>query len=601
MRIDHPFFYIMFIILALLPVVAAQATDFQFGKDIEVKFTGTITAGTTLRTESPNPAVLGETAAQQVGRSGQLAGNTGTNDLNFKSGQPVSTVLKGNLNLEIKWQELGLFAKSRAWYDFTLEHGNRPYGNSVNGFQPNIPLSDNGFAPEAKFSNILLDDLYLFGRFDVNDSSKLNLRLGRQVVRWGGAQWIGGGVDAINPIDYPARQRPGVLPEEGRVPLGMLYANLKSGQQWEVDGVFPYEFRPNVLPGCGTFFALVNYAPAGCNYASVLGNLSDVNALATGMYPKRSPDEEVSNFGQYGLSLRYSPTGWRTGFRAYLMNYHSRNPSVKAFNPDVSAGFGTVVSRLAGPNGLRYAMVYPENIQLYGASFETNLDASMRIFGEISYRPNQPLSLNASDLIAAFVGRSPTSALNLAKGTNGIPLGGSLDGYDRYPVTTTSLGINKGIPATWGAERVLLGGEIGWSHIAGLPDPGVLRYGRSDAYGIAAINGQPCSDNSLAQKSCTHDGFITSDAWGYRLHLSASYPDAFLAARLTPSLMFTHDIKGYSHDGIFLQNRTSLRPGLRADWNKKYFAEVQYTHMAGGAYNVLVDRDNVTLVVGVNF
>ena len=70
---------------------------------------------------------------------------------------------------------------------------------------------------------------------------------------------------------------------------------------------------------------------------------------------------------------------------------------------------------------------------------------------------------------------------------------------------------------------------------------------------------------------------------------------------LKPSLGYAHDVDGYSHDGTFQKGRKILRPGLRADWGKKYFADLQYTTIAGGKYNTQIDRDNVSLVVGVNF
>ena len=72
-------------------------------------------------------------------------------------------------------------------------------------------------------------------------------------------------------------------------------------------------------------------------------------------------------------------------------------------------------------------------------------------------------------------------------------------------------------------------------------------------------------------------------------------------ATLTPSLGVAQDVSGYAYDGSFQEGRQTLNLGLRADWSKRYFAEVQYTQYAGGAYNPIVDRDNVTLVVGAKF
>jgi hypothetical protein len=285
------------------------------------------------------------------------------------------------------------------------------------------------------------------------------------------------------------------------------------------------------------------------------------------------------------------------------MKYHSRTPSIRATNANIAGGYGSLAtfSRLTNPNGQKYSLVYAEDIRLYGVSFDTRLDPSVRVYGEAAYRPNQPLNINAQDLISAFLQRSPTSLLNLAKNTNAIPPGGTFDAYDRFKVTTASLGLSKTFSRVLGAAQLELGGELGWSHVNGLPDPGVMRYGRSDNYGTGAVNGVPCTDTTLAQKACAHDGFVTTNAWGYRVRLAANYPGAFFSATLTPSLTVAHDVKGYSYDGSFLKDRVVLRPAVRADWKKEYFAELQYVRISGGAYNLLVDRDTVTLVAGVFF
>jgi len=44
-----------------------------------------------------------------------------------------------------------------------------------------------------------------------------------------------------------------------------------------------------------------------------------------------------------------------------------------------------------------------------------------------------------------------------------------------------------------------------------------------------------------------------------------------------------------------------VRVGLRADWGKAYFADVQFMHYAGGNYNLLVDRSNLMIAVGATF
>jgi len=260
-------------------------------------------------------------------------------------------------------------------------------------------------------------------------------------------------VNVITPGAAPGLQRPGALPQESRLPVGMVYANFAAGKEWGIEGFAQYEYRPNVMAGCGTFFQVPNYAPVGCNYVSVLGGapflLNDPASLTSGRYAHRGPDVDARDSGQYGASLRYLASNIDTDLRVYAMTYHSRAPSIRVTNPNIGGGFGALATtRLTDPNGLKYSMLYAEDIELYGVSFDSALDKTTRVYGEFAYRPNQTLNLNASDLIAAFLTRSPTSALNLAKGTNAIAPGGTFDGYDRRLCDSQCVGL----PAAAGRE-----------------------------------------------------------------------------------------------------------------------------------------------------
>ena len=606
MRTRFPLARLAAALAALGLAQSASALDFKLGDDIKARLGSTVTLGTAVRTEGPDPSVVGSLSAPRVGAVGELGANAGSSDLNFRKNRPVSTVLKGLFDLELQKQDFGLFVRAKAWYDQELEHGSRPYGNIPNAFTQGVSLSDRGFDPHAKFRNALIEDANVFGAFKLGADRRLDLRIGRQVLAWGPAQLIGGGLNIVNPLDLPATSRPGALPEESRIPVGMATAHLTLGPTWSLDGWAQYEFRHTVLPGCGTFFAAANYAPTGCTYVSVLGaaGVSDPVGLASGRYPKRNADVEASDSGQYGLSLGWRMPAIGAELRAYAANYHSRVPNIRVTNPNVAGGYGVLganPTRLTDPNGLRYAMLYAEDIRLYGLSAATALSPTARVYGEFTYRPNQPLGLNASDLIAAFLTRAPSTALQLARDTNAIAPGGTFDGYDRFKVSTLTLGGGKAWPEVAGASRLTLGAEFGWSKAGGLPDPGVARYGRSDDYGTDAVTaGAACVDNTVAKKACALDGFITSNAWGYRLRAAATYPGVF-GATLTPSLTFAHDVQGYSYDGTFVEGRKVFRPALRAEWGQRYFADLVYTRFGGGRYFNQIDRDNMALSGGVRF
>lgn len=581
------------------------AAELKLGEDVELKVSGTLTAGTGIRTEDPSTANFGRLAGNRVGRSGGLTSvNSGGPDLNFEKDKPYSSVLKGVADFDLHGRTLGAFARLRAWYDYELQDGDRPYGNYPNRFSQNAPLSDAGFAPEAKFNNAMITQAYGYGKFDLGGERRLDVRVGRQNLSWGTSQFFAYGASVVNPRDFAAAQRPGALPLETRIPVGMVYADFASGKQWGVDGFVQFESRHDILNGCGTYLNVATYAPAGCDFAAVVPTLNEPQALAAGAYVHRSPDVEARDSGEFGMSLRYSLAGLGTDLRFYAMNYHSRSFSIRGTNANIGGGFGTLITRLTSPTGVKYALIYPEDIHLFGMSFDMRRGRATRIFGEVAYRPNQPLSLNFADLADAFVTRNPNSILNQpgsGKNALALPPGATFDAFDRYKVTTASLGVNQGLPGVLGSQRVLVAGELGLSHVTSLPDASVIRYGRSDAYGVAQVNGFPCVD-SYPGKTCSLQGFVTNNAWGYRARVASVYDDAFLGATLTPSLTVAHDVRGYSYDLTFLEGRVIVAPALRAEWNKKYFVEILYTRYTNAApYSMLIDRDNVVMFGGFNF
>jgi len=588
--------------------MSAQSADFDIGDSVGMSINATITAGTGIRTQDPSPVNYGRIAGARVGKTdGLLVNNAGGPDLNFESGRSYSTVLKGFADFDIHYKTYGAFARMKAWKDFELSDGNRAYGNFPNGYAQGVPLSDDGFAKEAQFSGVLLTEAYVYGRFDLAPEKILDVRVGDQVLPWGISQFTTGGINVVNPTDYAAFQRPGAMPQETKVPVGMVYANFAQGAQWGMDGFVQYEFEHDIYSGCGTYFNIAPYAPQGCLQASVLP-ISEATTFVSGAYVHRAPDVDASDSGQFGLSMRYTMARLGTEFRAYAMNYHSRMFSIRGTNPNVNGGYGSLAppafTRLTDPNGVKYALLYPENIHLYGLSFNTRYGQATRVFGEVAYRPNQPISLNFGDLSDAFVSRNPRALLNQpASGKNALalPPGATFDAYDRYSVVTSSLGLNQGLPGILGAQRIVVAGEVAWSHVNNLPDPTTLRYGRSEAYGVAAVPGFPCVDE-YPGKTCVNEGFITENAWGYRVRISATYNEVFLGASIILSFQYFRDVEGYSYDGTFLDDRKILRPSIRAEWGKKYFAEIAYTNFSDSPrYSLVVDRDNVVMFAGVNF
>lgn len=594
---------------ACLPCLAA---DFKLGDGIEGKFNATVTLGTQIRADSPNPDAYATTPSAFVpgAATGKLSGQTGGSDLNFNKGDTVSTAIKGAFDLDLKRGDTGFFVRGNIWRDLALGQNAVPYGNYPNGFAPNAALSDNGFAPSAQFNNAEFRDYYAYTKFDLSEGKSVDAKLGRQVLQWGGAQLVTGGINsAINPSDYASQFRPGALPTDSKLPIGMLSAKLATGNDWSMEGFLPYEFRSAVLPGCGTFFDTASAFPQGCNMAAIvtpplvpLASASEAKQLVSGLYLHRAGDINTSVTGQFGLSAGFKSTALNTEFKGYALNTHSPMLNVRMIVENIGGAYAaSIPQRLANANGLKYANVYAKNNQLYGLSATTKLDPATNVYGELAYRPNAPIGMNSADVVAAFAVRSPTSILAINKGILKIAPGGSFDAYDRFGVITANVGGSKVFPKVLGAERMVLVGEIGLSHVNDLPDQNTMRYGRPLAYGVAANSpGAACTD-TVPGKTCTNDGFVTANSWGLRVLMSATYPNAFAGASVTPSLLIAKDVSGYSYDGTFSKGRSTVRPGVRLDWGKSYYMDLQYTRFSGGSYNLAVDRSYLSLVAGARF
>lgn len=633
--------------------VPALAVDFKLG-ELDAKLTGTATIGTMLRMDEPSPDVYTYVNSQVTGiAAGKTVGTSGAADMNFEKNKPVSTVLKATLDFDVHGKNAGFFARAYGWTDTELSNGSRPYGNFANGYTAGTALSDAGFSQENKFSNILLRDVYLYGNFQPAEGMELKGRLGRQSLDWGKAMIIGGGINAaINPLDYAAMFRPGALPEDGKLPTAMLSASLAVGNNWGGDAFIKLENRNPNFPGCGTFFDAASLLPQGCNLAAAFGNtspfpaaigsplttvasLSEPAIYKSGYFVHRGADANPKDDGQWGLSLRYLADSIKTEFRGYAMNTSSTVPGFRVYTPTTALGvaspinlavlpaaqrptaavFNYAFNSLTDPNGLKYGVSYANDVQLFGLAFDSKPAPGTRVYGEFAVRPNAQLNWNGNDLLtAALQPLVANAALNITKGLGSLPPGSVYDAFDRLRVTTAMLGGTQFLPKVLGSEIAVVALELGVSHVDNLPDPNVLRYGRAFSYGAAPniqLNGtmSACSEAvaangipaGVAGKTCTTDGFVTTDAVGLRLNLMARYPDALWGATLVPSLFLAKDISGYSYDGTYSQGRTTLRPSLRAEWGQKYYLDLAYTRFAGGDYNILADRSNLTLVAGLRF
>lgn len=621
----------------------AQSLEFQIG-EIQGRLDSNISVGASWRLKDPSPAVV----SPPNGGTSLGSGSYDDGTQNFKKGETFSRVFKGLHELDLRYENFGAFVRGKYWYDFEGKHGSRAHGHSPNGYVPGARLNDRDFNSFAKFSGAELLDAYVYGFFDVG-GKPLDLRLGRQVVNWGESTFIQGGINVINPVDVSAFRRPGAELREGLLPVNMAFASLGLTDNLSAEAFYQFKWEPTAVDGCGTYFSSNDFAPQGCNgirvgagtpFAGVPDRLYFNPAFtqaAVGfdpvVYRHANGRREAKDSGQFGVAFRYFAEELNnTEFGLYFTRYHSRLPMISGVNTPVSAGQiqaagqaaatsyimnnaanplsptpaemaaaqATAMATIQGmataaPFSSTYFVSYPENIDMLGLSFNTNL-GDIAWSGEISHKRDVPVQINGPLLVGAIlrqfgyqltgqgIGNHAADQLVLNAGP-----GATVPGYSTFDVTQAQTTFIKFYDNVLGASRLATVAELGWTHVHGLDEgANALKYGRNGVYGYAAGDTK---------------GFVTKNSFGYVLRGSLEYPNAFSGVTLIPEASFRHGVKGYGPEpgAAFREGERSINLGLTGEYMNKYSVGLSYTSFFGGKFNADKDRDFIALSASVAF
>ena len=580
---------------ALIP--AAHAVNYDVG-DGRLSIGGSVFFGTAIRTVKQDAVLLPNVNSSLVGITGQaITPSTGKNqddgNLNVSRGDAVATVVKGYLSLDYKWRDYGLLASGKAWYDYAAAQAGRPWGNIPNGLTAGEALSDAGALPRSKFGGIVTDNLFGYGRNQFANVS-LDWRVGYQKLDWGNRYVVFGGLRDLNPLDLPAALRPGALrDEETRIAFPALFARLGMSSATSVEAFYQIHFQRNAPNECGTFFSAQDFVSEGCDKV-MLGLGSDRASLATGSYVKRAGTPHPSDAGQAGLALRHAVESWATEFGLYAAQFHSRSSFYSAIK-SLRTG-APFVPGDPGDLNPQYFTEYPEDIRIFGATFDTRFRGGA-VFGEFTYRPNQPLQYNSADLVAAFT--SLTAPTPLRAQATAVAPGAEFHAWERHDGVQLQLGATGTIPNLLGASGLIWLAEAVYKGVPDLPDPAVIRFGRSDVFGQGPVNG--VCPPPQAPTQCSLDGYVSRNAFGYRLRAGLRYANAIDGIDLIPSVYFGHDVSGWSGDGGILQGRMLAIASLRANFAKGWTAEIAWQPTWGGTYNNLRDRSTAQANIGYQF
>ncbi|SHH30952.1 Protein of unknown function [Hydrocarboniphaga daqingensis] len=500
------------------------------------------------------------------------------------------------------------------------------------------------------------------------------LTVGNQLLPWGEASLTQfNTLAAINPIDANVARMPGSQINEflKAVPAVTLSGDLGRGFSAELFYQLQWvKLEPDTV---GSYFSTNNVVGGGEHVIIGLGQyVHDPNRQYQPPFPNSLISSstrtaylmgekfgEPRDLGQYGVQLKYYAEDFNNGteFGFQFLNYHSRVPYVSAIAANASCtrqgiagSFTSALVACRGFNGLaggleplpvdtlRPFIDYPEDVQVFGPSFNTTVGA-WSLAGEYAYRPNMPLQILVSDVV--FAGLSPafpeqnipvplgalgdaapftipgarTSVPDFISGYRGITIGANdrIRGYERFDVGQFALIGIRQFGATEngiGADALTLAIEVSGSNIFDLPDRDQLQLeGAGDrthfspgADGTGDPNGQPNSlrINPTQQTS----GFATAFAWGYRMFARATFSNLYRGISLVPTLLWFHDINGVSSANTpnYLKGRKMAISVLEAQMTQNFRISLQHQMFSGGgAYNLISDRDNVALSLAYAF
>jgi len=388
--------------------------------------------------------------------------------------------------------------------------------------------------------------------------------------------------------------------------------------------------------------------------------------------------------GQYGARINWFAENINGGteFSFYFLNYHSRLPYATLFAADASClrdradlpDSGDVPAPLQGvidqiesetgqqltadgvsafvacegfngtlnPGGpgagreplpiqtIRPYLNYPEDIQMYGLSFNTNA-GRWSLAGEYAFRPNLPLLIHLPDLtFAALQPAFPEEDINLALGTipsnrNAVPdivmtqyrndpvdANEEILGFERFSVHQldfTGIRVFSGSNPI-GADQILLLVELGMTHVLDMPDPTFLpiwsgwlnaTHPTPGADGTGS-GGQP--DPRRANPTQQTDNYADDFAMGYRVLARLQYSDLLFGFTFNPIVAFFHDVEGVAPFPIqnFVEGNKRLILGTGVRLTSSVESQVLYeSYFGGGDFNNLRDRDNVALSLKYSF
>jgi hypothetical protein len=259
----------------------------------------------------------------------------------------------------------------------------------------------------------------------------------------------------------------------------------------------------------------------------------------------------------------------------------------------------------------QYKVEYPEDIKVYGVSFNTTLNfIDVALQGEYSYHKDAPLQIDDVEMLLAAL--SPLVDVNplFPFADNQITNGGIespstyIRGYEEKDVSQLQMTMTKLFGPTFGADQFVMVGEAGVTHVHGMPSKSKLRFESAGTY-VTGNPAQAAPGGAHAGKAAEpSSAFADATSWGYRAITRLDFNNAIGALTLSPRIAWSHDVDGNTPGpgGSFIEHRKAITFGLGANYQNTWTADLSYTNFFGARrYNLLNDRDFIAMNIKYSF
>lgn len=626
------------------PPFQADAFQSKVG-EVDITFDSTFSVGGSVRVEKTDYDLVGKSNQKQFENDptttaddtayltdladktnpvpkGAWNPNSDDGNLNFGRGF-FSQAISGVHEIDVRWKTYGVFTRANWFYDhYLMEESNDMRWDIME----ESDIKDN----HGRDFDLL--DYFFYSSFNVAEYP-VAFRLGSQVINWGEAGFIPHGMNVSNPINAAKFRVPGAEIKDALVPQGTVFSSIGLGHGFSLDAYYQYEWEETTPDSPGTYFSTSDVVGPGGDYLQLgfsqytdyhgMDMNSPANVLASKYFVvKRDYDKKADDQGQYGVKLGVQAESLNdTEFNFYYANYHSKTPMInmdKLDNVTYAQFIGAALNPAASDYTVQpaYRLVYPEDISLFGMSFNTLLPFGVACGGEVAYRKDEPYQIDAQELSFKMLesisdaGISPVYAgLSQIPGT--YAQGEEIKGYVRLDTINWDVNFTKMFYNWAGFDEILLLTEVGFTRIKNMPHRDELRLetpgtDRSASLRRAWPSGTD-ADSNFKKASGGLEGIQTSHSfadpfsWGYVLVTKGTLYDVFQGVNMSPLVVFRHDVDGTAPTsaGTFIQGRKQIDLKLGFDWRQNWSFDLGYTIFTGGeghtgTANLLEDRDYVS-------